>query len=253
MNLSRYHSLHNRFEDREFKTLLQFHCPRLKLAAAAASLLALVACADKAGGPIAYNVALAPPDQPRVLSIEQNYRIAPLDTLTVSIFRQKELSGDYEVDLTGRINMPLVGAIEAAELTADQLDQRITQAYNTRYLVNPDVAVGIKASTRRSVTVDGAVKQSGTFPVNGSLSLLQAVALSGGGSEDSNLRRVAVFRTIGGQRQAAAFDLLAIRRGQAPDPSIYPGDIVVVDGSRIKALQKQILGGLPILSIFRPF
>ena len=53
-------------------------------------------------------------------------------------------------------------------------------------------------------------------------------------------RRVAVFRTIGGQRQAAAFDLTAIRRGQAPDPQIYPGDIIVVDGSSIKAVQKQI-------------
>ena len=37
------------------------------------------------------------------------------------------------------------------------------------------------------------------------------------------------------------------------DPPVYAGDIVVVDGSSIKALQKQILNSLPILSIFRPF
>jgi polysaccharide export outer membrane protein len=64
---------------------------------------------------------------------------------------------------------------------------------------------------------------------------------------------VAVFRTVGGQRQAAAFDLTAIRRGQAPDPQIYAGDIVVVDGSSIKAFQKQLLSTVPLLSIFRPF
>jgi polysaccharide export outer membrane protein len=64
---------------------------------------------------------------------------------------------------------------------------------------------------------------------------------------------VAVFRTVSGKRQAAAFDLTAIRRGQAPDPQIYPGDIVVVDGSAIKATQKSILNSLPIFSIFRPF
>ena len=74
-----------------------------------------------------------------------------------------------------------------------------------------------------------------------------------GVAPEANAHRVAIFRTIAGKRQAAAFDLVSIRRGQAEDPAIYPGDIVVVDGSSIKALQKQILGGLPILSIFRPF
>jgi polysaccharide export outer membrane protein len=73
-----------------------------------------------------------------------------------------------------------------------------------------------------------------------------------GTADDANARRVAVFRTVGGQRQAAAFDLTAIRRGQAPDPQIYPGDIVVVDGSSVKAAQKQILQSIPLLSIFGP-
>lgn len=221
--------------------------------AAMASVLALGACADTPGGPIPYNVALAPPDAPRAVSLEQNYRIAPLDTVTVNVFRQKDLSGDYEVDLTGRISMPLIGAIEATDLTAAQLDQKITAAYGAKYLVNPDVAVGVKSSTRRSVTVDGSVKNSGSYPVNGPLTLLQAIALSGGASEDANLRRVAVFRTVSGQRQAAAFDLQAIRRGQAPDPAVYAGDIVVVDGSSVKDTQKRILNNIPILSIFRPF
>jgi polysaccharide export outer membrane protein len=73
-----------------------------------------------------------------------------------------------------------------------------------------------------------------------------------GTTEAANNRRVAVFRTIGGQRQAAAFDLTAIRRGQAQDPQIYPGDIVVVDGSSLKATQKQILQSIPLLAIFGP-
>ena len=226
---------------------------RLPLILAACSVLGLVACADKPGGPIAYNVALPPPDQPRALSLEENYRIAPLDTVSVNVFRQKDLSGDYEVDLTGRISMPLIGSVEAVDLTTAQLDQKITAAYASRYLVNPDVAVGVKSSTRRAVTVDGAVKQSGSYPINGPMTLMQAIALSGGASEDANLRRVAVFRTVSGQRQAAAFDLQQIRRGRASDPAVFPGDIVVVDGSSVKETQKRILSNIPILSIFRPF
>ena len=85
------------------------------------------------------------------------------------------------------------------------------------------------------------------------LTLMQAVALDGGTSEDANARRVAVFRTIEVTRQASAFDLTSIRRGQEPDPKVYPGDIVVIDGSSIKAAQKQIMNSIPLLSIFRPF
>lgn len=225
----------------------------LPLLLALGGALAVGGCADKPGGPIPYNVALPPPDQPRVLSLEENYRIAPLDTLSVNVFRQKDLSGDYEVDLTGRISLPLIGAVEAVDLTTAQLDQKITAAYGRKYLVNPDVAVGVKSSTRRAVTVDGAVKSSGSFPINGPVTLMQALALSGGATEDANLRRVAVFRTVSGQRQAAAFDLLQIRRGQAADPPVYAGDIIVVDGSSVKETQKRILNNIPILSIFRPF
>jgi len=101
--------------------------------------------------------------------------------------------------------------------------------------------------------VDGAVTKAGTFPVLGRTSLMQAVALAGGTTEDANTHRIAIFRTIGGQRQAAAFDLAAIRHGQSPDPQVYPGDIVVVDGSSIKAGFKRVMQSLPILSVFRPF
>lgn len=210
-------------------------------------------CADRRGGSIPYNIALPAPDAPRAVSLEQNYRIAPLDTLTVRVFKMPDLSGDYEVDLTGNLQLPLIGSVSAAELTTAELDQRLTQRYGERYLQNPDITVGVKSSTRRTVTVDGAVKQSGSFPVTGPLTLIQAVAQAGGTAEDANPRRVAIFRTVSGKRQAAAFDLTDIRRGEAADPAVYPGDIVVVDGSSVKATQKALLQNIPLLSIFRPF
>ena len=218
-----------------------------------AAALLVAACTDTAGGPIPYNVPLGNPDAPTLAPLGSDYRIGPMDTVTVKVFKSQDLTGDYQVDLTGNISMPLVGEVPAANLTTAQLDERLTKVLGQKYFEHPDVAVGIKASTRRSVTVDGAVKQAGSFPIAGPTSLMQAVALAGGTSEDANARRVAVFRTIGGQRQAAAFDLSAIRHGQAQDPQIYPGDIVVVDGSAIKEGFKRIMQGFPLFSIFRPF
>ena len=211
------------------------------------------ACSDSRGGPIPYSQTFNAPDAPTVVPLESGYRIAPLDTLEIKVFKMPDLSGDYEVDLTGRISMPLIGEFSAVDLTTAELDQRLTEKLGERYLEHPDVSVGVKASTRRSVTVDGAVNKSGSFPIGGPVTLMQAVALAGGSSPEANTHRVAVFRQIQGKRQAAAFDLVSIRRGQAEDPAIYPGDIVVVDGSSLKALQRQIMNGLPILSIFRPF
>jgi polysaccharide export outer membrane protein len=219
-----------------------------------AAVVALIAgCADTRGGPIPYAGALSAPDAPTVVPLEAGYKIAPLDTLEIKVFKMPDLSGEFEVDLTGQISMPLIGEVSAVELTTAELDKKLTDKLGERYLQNPDVSVGVKASTRRSVTVDGAVNKAGSYPIGGPVTLMQAVALAGGSSPEANAHRVAIFRTIQGKRQAAAFDLASIRKGQAEDPPIYPGDIVVVDGSANKSLQKQIMNNLPILSIFRPF
>ncbi|MEO7410450.1 MAG: polysaccharide biosynthesis/export family protein [Sphingomicrobium sp.] len=218
------------------------------------AVLALVGCADKRGGPIPYDVkTFGAPDAPTVVPLEQGYRIAPLDTLTIKVFKLPDLSGDYEVDLTGQVALPLVGSVSAVDLTTAELDQRLTAKLGEKYLQNPDISVGVKSSTRRNVTVDGAVSKVGTFSVNGPMTLIQAVAQAGGPTQDANPRRVAIFRQIGGQRQSAAFDLTAIRRGEAPDPAVFAGDIVIVDGSSIKALQKRVLDSMSILQVFRPF
>lgn len=224
----------------------------VSLGLAAAAVVLIAGCADTRGGTIPYDRPLAVPDDAKFQVLPEDYKIAPMDLLTIKVFKADDLSGDYSVDLAGHISLPLVGQVEAANLTTEQLDSKLTQLLGEKYFEHPDVSVAIKSSTAHVVTVDGAVNQGGQFPVSGQMTLIQAVALAHGTSDDANARRVAVFRTVDGQRQAAAFDLTAIRRGEARDPQIYPGDIVVVDGSKIKAAQKQILQSVPLLYIFRP-
>ena len=229
------------------------HVPRrLLTVACAAGATLLSACADTRGGTIPYDKPLGAPDEVKFQTLGADYKIAPMDKLGIKVFRMEDLSGDYDVDLAGNISLPLIGQVEAANLTTAQLDDVLKQKLGAKYLEHPDVSVAIKASTAHVVTVDGAVTEAGSFPVGGPVSLIQVVAMAKGTTQDANPRRVAVFRTIGGKRQAAAFDLTAVRRGQAPDPQIYPGDIVVVDGSSIKAAQKQILQAIPLLAIFGP-
>ena len=207
---------------------------------------------DTRGGSIPYDKPLAAPDEVTFQTLASDYKIAPMDKLSVKVFKMDDLSGDYDVDLAGNISMPLIGQLKAANLTTEQLDDELTSKLGDKYLEHPDVSVAIKSSTPHVVTVDGSVKEAGSFPLGGPTSLIRAIAMAKGTTEDANARRVAVFRTVGGQRQAAAFDLTSIRRGEAPDPAIYPGDIIVVDGSRVKAVQKQLLQSIPLLAIFGP-
>jgi polysaccharide biosynthesis/export protein len=223
------------------------------MASCLAVTVLITGCAESRGGTIPYDRPLAAPDPTSIAPLESDYKISPMDKLTIKVFKAEDLTGDYDVDLTGKISMPLIGEMVAANLTTSELDQKISEKLGEKYLEHPDVSVGIKSSTARAVTVDGAVAQAGSYPVTGPMTLIQAIALARGTREDSNPRRVAVFRTVGGQRQAAAFDLTDIRRGQAPDPRIYPGDIVVVDGSSIKEIQKQIFQTVPLLGMFRPW
>lgn len=227
---------------------------RLPLAGAAALMLVPAACTDSRGGPIPYNVQdFGVPDSPSLGALEAGYKIAPMDTLNIRVFKMDDLTGDYQVDLAGNISLPLIGEVRAVDVTTAELDSILTRRFGEKYLEHPDVSVGIKSSARRNVTVDGAVKEAGAFAVNGPMTLMQAVALAGGTTEDANARRVAVFRQIDGQRQAAAFDLMSIRRGEMQDPKVYAGDIIIVDGGSAKSLHKELLRGLPILSVFMPF
>ena len=224
----------------------------LRFGAALALLAILAACADSRGGPIPYSDTFAAPDAPSLQTLEAGYKIAPMDKLAIKVFKSEDISGDYDVDLAGHISLPLIGEVEAANLTTAQLDQKLTQKLGEKYLEHPDVSVSIKQSSGRLVTIDGAVRSGGSFPLAGNLTLMQAIALAHGTTEDANAHRVAIFRTIEGKRQAAAFDLVSIRRGQAHDPPVYAGDIIVVDGSSVRAMEKRLLQSIPLLAIFGP-
>lgn len=223
------------------------------LAAFAAIGFSLSGCAGTRGGPIPYQVQnFGQPDTPTIATADADYKIAPADTLHVTVFQVPDLSGDFDVDLLGNVDMPLIGSVKAADLTTAQLDKEISTKLSQKYMQNPDVTVGLKASARRNLTIDGAVNGPGMYPVNGPTTLIQAIAMAHGVTTDSNPHRIAIFRQIDGKRMGAAFDLYSIRKGEMKDPEVYSGDIIVVDGSRIRAIQNQVLMSLPIIGMFNP-
>lgn len=215
---------------------------------------ALAACAQTRGGTIPYEVDnFGAPDPLGAAILSQDYNLAPGDKLSIAIFRVEDLSGEYTVDLAGNINFPLIGPVRASDLTAEQLARTLEQRLSVDYLRDPDVTVSITESVGRRFAVDGSVQQPGVFPIVGRTTLIEAIAQARGTDEGANPRRVAIFRRIDGQRMAAAFDLVSIRAGEAEDPLVFAGDVIVVDGTKTRSIVREILGALPILALFRPY
>lgn len=186
---------------------------------------------------------------PPAPAVGMDYRIAPDDVLRIQVYHEPDLSlEDAQVTATGMVRMPLVGDISVAGLTSGEAADVIAGRLGQRYLVSPQVTLFVKKAVGRRVTLDGEVREPGLYPVEGRLTLLQAVALAKGPTRLAGLGQVVVVRQLDGQRQAALFDLAAIRKGKAPDPEILPGDRVIVGLSRAKAILGGALLAVPALA-----
>jgi polysaccharide export outer membrane protein len=181
-----------------------------------------------------------------------DYRIGGLDVLEVTVFGVPELTKMVQVSSSGWISLPLIGPVTASGKSVAELEAEIADRLGATYLQSPQVGIFVKEATSQRVTVGGAVRQPGIFPIAGRMTLLQMIALAQGLDPIADPRTIIVFRNVGGQRMAARFDLSAISTGKADDPVIRAGDIVMVDQSGAKAALRSIAQALPVISIFTP-
>jgi polysaccharide export outer membrane protein len=167
------------------------------------------------------------------------------DILEVDVFQVDNLDRTTQIDSTGRISLALIGTVPAAGRTVVQLEQEIERAYGANYLQAPDVTIFVKESAGQRITVDGEVAKAGIYPVTGSPSLLDAIALAGGFRDVADDRKVFVYRDHNGQKLVANYNVEEIRGGKRQNPRVYGGDVIVVFQSKSKvALQnlKEALG-----------
>lgn len=209
-----------------------------------------VSCASS--GPVGTGESLPIPDATSSVT-KGDLRIGSMDSLQIDVFGVDSLQGMYQVDFQGNLKLPLIDEVRATGLTASELSYLLEAKLGEKYLQDPNVNVTIVESVGRKVTVDGAISSPGLYPVEGRLTLLQAVAQAGGPAEGANTKKVAVFRQINGERHGAAFNLDAIRAGDAEDPQIYGNDIIVVDGSEASATYGEVLRSLPLIALFMAF
>ena len=177
------------------------------------------------------------------------YKIGPQDVLDVSVFQVPELSRSVQVSDAGTVGLPLVGEFPAAGRTAQEIERDLAKTLKAKYLQNPQVTVYVKEFNSQRVTIEGAVKKTGVYPLRGKTSLLQALSMAEGLDAAADTS-VMVFRQGEKGRMGARFDLAEIRSGSAEDPLMQAGDVVVVGASFWKEQFNNFTKLLPLVGVF---
>jgi len=186
--------------------------------------------------------------------VRSSYRVGVLDTLSIRVFQEPELSFDeVQVDAGGSINFPLIGEVAAAGQTPLELSRNIEVRLGERFIRSPQVVVGVVSSAAQRVIVEGNVMQPGVYEIAGNSSLLESIARAQGLTRVAVADQIVVLRTVDGKPMGAVFDLQAIREGKAQDPEILGGDRIVVGFSGLKGAYRDLLSAAPLFNVFRAF
>ena len=145
-----------------------------------------------------------------------DYTLAAGDRIRITVYGQDDLSGEFQLDGSGNIALPLIQTVAAGGQTPRALEQTITDRLQPEYLRNPLVSVEVVA--QRPFYILGEVSAPGSYPYSTGITVVKAAALAGGFTYRANTKKVRITRDG---------DAEPIER--APLQSeIKPGDVIEV-------------------------
>ncbi|SEB47621.1 polysaccharide biosynthesis/export family protein [Terriglobus roseus] len=164
---------------------------------------------------------------PAIVPAAAGYRIGTEDALQVSVWKEPTLSGPLSVRPDGMISLPLVGDVEAAGKTPQELSDLIQDRLK-KFIQDPLVTVVITAANSQKIYVLGEVLHVGQVPLTNGLSVLQAISASGGLSPYANAKKMYILRAEAGKQIKIPFDYRKILKGEGTPPQLLAGDTIVV-------------------------
>lgn len=146
-------------------------------------------------------------------------RLQPGEKIRVIVYGENSLSGDYQIDPSGFLSLPLAGTIKAAGLTQKDLEGELARQFSSGYLRNPRVTVSILEF--RPFYIAGEVEKPGMYPYSSGLDIMSAVAIAGGATYRANQSTALI-------RQAGEGEMKAYDVNPSAPISILPGDIIQI-------------------------
>src|SRR5579871_2411407 len=156
---------------------------------------------------------------PKSATADANYVIGPQDVLSVSVWKEAELTRDVPVRPDGKISMPLLNDVQAAGLTPSQLAQQITDGLK-KFLTDPQVTVIVTQINSQRVYILGEVMKPGAYPMLPQMTFLQALSSAGGFTQFANEKKIYLLRQENGKQERHPFNYKEVIAGKTPEQNI---------------------------------
>jgi polysaccharide export outer membrane protein len=158
-----------------------------------------------------------------------SYQVQPGDLLTVTVWKETDLTGDVLVRPDFGLSFPLVGDLDARGKTVDQLRKEITERLQ-KYIPTPVVTVATKVLAGNHIYVVGKVQKPGEYPVVRNVDVMQALSLAGGATPFAAVNDIIVLRRESAGQIVLHFQYNDVARGRdlGQNVVLQAGDTVVV-------------------------
>lgn len=173
------------------------------------------AAAKEAGKPSAADAKTDP----------KSYIIGPEDVLRVAVWREPELSGDFPVRPDGKISLQLIGELQAAGVTPEQLGKNITEGLS-KYMTRPEVSVAVRQVNSKKYFISGEIQRPGSYPLLNPTTVLSALVNAGGFRDFANTKKIVILRGT----DRFYFNYKDVIKGKKLEQNIYleNGDQIIV-------------------------
>ncbi len=178
---------------------------------------------------------------PRTVCQNRSPGIGPSDVLTVVVFNEPTLSGEFRVGEDGAIEYPYLQRVPVSGMQPAEVGDAIRHGLGEHtadnptghnVLTNPNVRVEIKEANSRRISVSGQVQHPNQYPYTRCLTVTQAIALAGGFTALAETNQVRVTRVDRhGVRRVFVLRVEDILEGRTDDFDVEPGDVIYVPTS----------------------
>jgi protein involved in polysaccharide export with SLBB domain len=145
------------------------------------------------------------------------YTLGAGDQLRVTVFGHEDLSGEFQVDGSGMIALPLIGNVRAGGLSVREAERAIADELRPDYLRNP--RVNVEVLNYRPFYIIGEVRKPGSYPYVNGMVVLNAIALGGGYTHRAREGNVFITRANDPQRKKQPVN---------HETPVLPGDVIEV-------------------------
>jgi polysaccharide biosynthesis/export protein len=190
--------------------------------------------------------------QAQLVTRDQPYRLQPSDVLELEYEYTPEYNQTVTVGPDGTVTLRLVGTVQVEGLSLDEATSAI-KAKASVPLNHPELSLTLKEFVKPHFTIYGEVQKPGVYDMHGEVTVLQAIAISGGQKETSKQTQVVLLRKVSGDMAEVKVintKTMSTADGVREDFALKPDDMIIVPKNKLGKLEPYIrvssmaLGGL---------